>query len=216
MAVPADIRAVKRPVNTIVEDSGRDGPKRYAVRERSRAKYVQGGNPQPRNGKVIGHIIDHVYVPLENRMPPSEPDMLSYGSSAFVKSVTSDLFHDLLAVYPPGDAYSIMSMATLKVIKPSITAMRMATHYNRTFVCIHYPGAALSKNTICSLLQRIGQDGTKRKMFYQRRLTQVVKDHHIAMDGTLKQDTSKVNDLSDFSYKARVKGCRDVSVPVCL
>lgn len=212
MAVPADIRAVKRPVNTIVEDSGRDGPKRYAVRERSGAKYVQGGNPQPRNGKVIGHIIDHVYVPLENRMPPSEPDMLSYGSSAFVKSVTSDLFHDLLAVYPPGDAYSIMSMATLKVIKPSITAMRMATHYNRTFVCIHYPGAALSKNTICSLLQRIGQDGTKRKMFYQRRLTQVVKDHHIAMDGTLKQDTSKVNDLSDFSYKARVKGCRDVSV----
>ena len=32
MAVPADIRAVKRPVNTIVDDSGRDGPKRYAVK----------------------------------------------------------------------------------------------------------------------------------------------------------------------------------------
>lgn len=49
-------------------------------------------------------------------------------------------------------------------------------------------------------------------MFYQRRLAQVTKDHHIAIDGTLKQDTSRVNDLSDFSYKARVKGCRDVSV----
>ena len=67
MAVPADIRAVKRPVNTIVDDSGRDGPKRYAVRERSGAKYVHGGNPQPRNGKVIGHIIDYVYVPLEEK-----------------------------------------------------------------------------------------------------------------------------------------------------
>ena len=53
MAVPADIRAVKRPVNTIVDDSGRDGPKRYAVRERSGTRYVQGGNPQPRNGKVL-------------------------------------------------------------------------------------------------------------------------------------------------------------------
>lgn len=103
-------------------------------------------------------------------------------------------------------------MATLKVIKPSVTAMRMSTHYNRTFVCMDYPGAALSKNTVCSLLQRIGQDGSRRKMFYQRRLAQVAKDHHIAIDGTLKQDTSKVNDLSDFSYKARVKGCRDVSV----
>lgn len=33
----------------------------------SRAKYVRGGNPQPRNGKVIGHIIDYVYVPLEEK-----------------------------------------------------------------------------------------------------------------------------------------------------
>ncbi len=46
--------AVPRPFNTIVDDSGRDGPKRYAVREHSSAKYIQGGNPQPRNGKVIG------------------------------------------------------------------------------------------------------------------------------------------------------------------
>jgi len=37
-------------------------------------------------------------------------------------------------------------------------------------------------------------------------------EHHIAIDGTLKQDTSTVNDLSAFSYKARVRGCNDVSV----
>lgn len=35
MAVPADIRAVPKPTNTIVDDSGRDEPKRYAVREQS-------------------------------------------------------------------------------------------------------------------------------------------------------------------------------------
>ncbi len=32
------------------------------------------------------------------------------------------------------------------------------------------------------------------------------------IDGMLKQDTSTVNDLSAFSYKGRVKGCKDVSV----
>lgn len=212
MAVPADIRAVKRPVNTIVDDSGRDGPKRYAVRERSSTKYVQGGNPQPRNGKVIGHIIDHVYVPVNGSTVSVSPDMLSYGASALVKTVVPDLFHDLLTVYPANEAYSIMAMATLRVIRPSITAARMSTHYNRTFVCKDYPGAALSKNTICSLLQRIGQDGGRRKQFYQLRLAHVAKSHHIAIDGMLKQDTSSVNDLSAFSYKARVKGCRDISV----
>ena len=137
MAVPADIRAVPRPTNTIVDDSGRDGPKRYAVRERSSTKYVSGGNPQPKNGKVIGHIIDHKYVPIDatTNSVPVTPDMLSYGSSALVRSVTRDLEDDLLAVYDPADVFAIMSVATLRVIKPSVTAYRMSTHYNRCFVC---------------------------------------------------------------------------------
>ena len=51
MAGPADIRAVKRSVNTIVDDSGRDGPKRYTVRERSGAKYVHGVTRSPEMAK---------------------------------------------------------------------------------------------------------------------------------------------------------------------
>ena len=228
MAVPADIRAVPRPKNTIVDDSGREGPKRYAVRERSSTKYVAGGNPQPRNGKVIGHIIDHEYVPADtaSKDAPSIPDMLSYGSSALVRSVTRDIEKDLLAVYDPSDVFAIMSVATLRVIKPSVTANRLSTHYNRCFVCKDYPGAAISRNSIGKLFQKIGMDGTKRKLFYQRRMAATAADHHIAIDGTLKQDTSVVNDLSAYSYKARVRGCNDVSViyaydiermePICL
>ena len=214
MAVPADIRAVPRPTNTIVDDSGRDGPKRYAVRERASTKYVAGGNPQPRNGKVIGHIIEHEFVPVDavTEAKPATPDMLSYGSSALVRSVTRDIEKDLLAVYDPADVFAIMSIATLRVIKPNVTANRMSTHYNRCFVCMDYPGAAMSRNSVGKLFQRIGMDGNRRKLFYQRRMAATAADHHIAIDGTLKQDTSVVNDLSAYSYKARVRGCNDVSV----
>ena len=214
MAVPAEIRAVPRPKNTIVDDSGREGPKRYAVRERSYTKYVAGGNPQPHNGKVIGHIIDMKYVPINDASSnaDSAPDMLSYGASALVKSVTQDLKEDLLAVYDPSDVFAMMSLATLKVIKPAITASRMKTHYLRTFVCKDYPGAALSQNSIGNLLQRIGMNGSRRKQFYQRRMAATAANHHIAIDGTLKQDNSKVNDLSAYSRKARVRGCSEVSV----
>ncbi|MCR5339329.1 MAG: hypothetical protein K6E75_12315 [Lachnospiraceae bacterium] len=214
MAVPADIRAVPRPKNTIVDDSGRDGPKRYAVRERASTKYVSGGNPQPRNGKVVGHIINYEYVPVDTEIKsaPAVPDMLSYGSSALVHSVTRDIEKDLLAVYDPADVFAIMSVATLRVIKPSITANRISTHYNRCFVCKDYPGAAMSRNSVCKLFQKIGMDGNRRKLFYQRRMASTAVDHHIAIDGTLKQDTSVVNDLSAYSYKARVRGCNDVSV----
>jgi hypothetical protein len=78
MAVPEAIRKVPRPVNTVVEDNGRDGPNRYSVRERASTKYIAGGNPQPRNGKVTGHIVDGVYIPVNDKVADTEPDMLSY------------------------------------------------------------------------------------------------------------------------------------------
>lgn len=212
MAVPEYIRRVPRPVNTVVVDNGKDGPNRYAVRERAGTKYIRDRNPQPKNGKVIGHIFNGAYVPLNGETATSGPDMLSYGAAAFAKSVSSDILTDLLEVYPAKDACTVMAIATLRIIHPSITAERMGTHYQRTFVCRHYPGVALSANTICTFLQKLGQDGGRRRSFYQKRAAAVIASHHVAIDGTLKQDSSTVNDLSAFSYKARNKGRREVSV----
>lgn len=212
MSVPENIRQVPRPVNTVVVDNGHDGPKRYAVRERTGIRYMPGGNPQPHNGKVIGHITDGIYVPLHTEVAQAEPDMLSYGSSAFVRSVTQDILSELLQVYSPNDAYTIMAIASLRVIRPSIVSGRLSTHYSRTFVSVFYPGVSLSANTVCAFLQKLGQDGKKRQRFYHLRAQRVIEDHHIAIDSTLKQDFSLVNDLSAFSYKARIKGCREVSV----
>ncbi len=212
MSVPAEIRAVQRPKNTIVDDNGRSGPNRYSVRQRTSSKYVSGGNPQPHNGKVIGHIIDNMFVPIASSVVSTGADMLSYGASSLVKANSNDIFHELLAIYPADIVYEIMSIATLQIIKPHVTARRMAAHYRRTFVSIDYPSTALSENTISRLYQMIGQDGEKRFQFYQKRLSKVAQNHHIAIDGTLKQDNSVVNDLSAYSYKARVKGCKDISV----
>lgn len=215
MSVPKEIRDVARPVNTVVEDNGKDSLKRYAVRERSSTRYVAGGNPQPHNGKVIGHIIDGKFVPIDDKRTTAKgvfPDMLSYGASALVKSVTEDVFQDLLAVYDASDVAAMMSIATLRVIKPSIAANRFQATYNLTFVCRDYPGAALSKNSVGKLFQRIGMDGSSRLKFYQLRIAKTAADHHIAIDGMLKQDNSSVNDLSAFSRKARVRGCCEISV----
>ena len=214
MAVPAEIRAVPRPKNTVVEDSGRNGPKRYAVRERKTEKYIRGGNPQPRNGKVIGHIIDFKYVPCipETSEKKVEPDMLSYGSSALFRSVVEDIKDDLLAVFDPVDAFTILAVAGLRVTRPSISVNRMSTHFYRSFLCKYFEGASISKNSVGKLFEKIGMDSTKREAFFQRRMQATMETHHIAIDGTLKQDTSRVNDLSAYSHKSRVRGCGDISV----
>ena len=212
MAVPKYIRDVPRPTNTIVIDNGKDGPYRYAVRERQGIQYVAGGNPQPINGKVIGHIIDGKYVSKQQAVLDVPPDMLSYGSSAFVHAVSRDLLDELLQVYDAKDAYTIMTIASLRVIKPEIASNRLNTHYSRTFLSVYYPGVPLSQNTVCNFYQQLGQAGSLRQKFYRLRASSVISSHHVAIDGTLKQDTSSVNDLSAFSYKARVRGCKEVSV----
>ena len=213
MKVPEEIRKVKRPVNTIVEDSGRDGPKRYSVRERSAVKYVPGKNPQPHNGKVVGHIINFKFVPVDNKASTeAKPKMLSYGSVALAKSVCDDITDDLLAVYDAGKVYSIMSLAIIRVIRPSTPLSRVSAHYRRTFTSVFFPGAAVSQNSLGSLIDYLGVDEDRRKAFFLKRISSVMAEHHIAIDGTLKQDNSTVNDLSAFSYKARVKNTKDISV----
>lgn len=88
----------------------------------------------------------------------------------------------------------------------------MQGFYERTWLIRLLPNIALSKNTVSRFLSQLGKDGNRRKLFFQKRIEKIDPGHHIAIDGTLKQDSSKVNDLSNFSHKARIKGCRDVSV----
>lgn len=212
MAIPEEIRRVARPKNTVVVQSGSKGANLYAVRERAGFKYGPKGNPQPINGRIIGHIVDARYVPLHDDLSLATPDMLSYGASAFIHSCSEDLLQDLYDVYSARDAQRIMALASLRVLKPKITARRVGTEYRRTFISRYYPDLALSANTISTFLQKLGEDGAKRESFYKKRISLVEKTHHVAIDGTLKQDSSSVNDLSAFSRKARVKGCRDISV----
>jgi len=212
MGVAREILDVPRPRNTIVNDSKVDGPNRYAVRARQGSKYETGTNPRPINGPVIGHIVNGKYVPVVPKAGSDGAGMLSYGSSALVKSVSEDILSDLLKVYSISDSYSMIAAASLRVIKPHVSSGRMSSLYEQTFLSRYYPGASLSKNSMTDLYRRIGMDDDKMRAFYRLRLERVAASHHIIIDGTLKQDVSTVNDLSAFSYKSRVKGVKDISI----
>lgn len=212
MGVPEEIRAVERPKNTVVLNTGRVGPKQYPVRERIGVKYIQHGNPQPINGKVIGHIVGNKFVPIKQRPAINGPDSLSFGSSALVFSVIGDVEEDLYAEMDVKDAQTLLAAAMLRIIKPEIVLHRYSTYYNLTYVRNYYPGLGLSAGVIEDLERRLGEDDQLRSRIFARRFSRVLKYHKVVIDGTLKQDTSSVNSLSAYSYKARIKGCRDISV----
>lgn len=213
MGVPTEIRQVKRPRNTVVVDRGENHFLRYAVRERAGTVCKPGHNPQPRNGRTIGHIINGTYVPVgPTRMTKKSPEWLSYGFSALVESQSRDILKDLLNVFHPCDAYKIMTIAMLKIVHPGITHHILSQHYNRTFTKVFYPNVCLSSNTVSNFIQFLGKNIEKCKEFYKIRIDAVCSTHHIAIDGTLKQNTSKVNSLSSYSRKSHISGCKNISI----
>ncbi len=213
MMVPENIRNVQRPPNTVVVNTGNVGPKQFPVRERNGGTVING-RYHPHNGRVIGHIYNGEFIPKDNerKILSTEPDFKSYGPAALVRSVIDDLLKDLMKVFDIKTAQSILCIAALRVISPNVSCRYISTEYKSSYLSSYYPGIGLSSTIMTNLLKGLGGDLRKRDEFFQLRLQRVCETHHIAIDGSLIQDTSEINDLSGYSHKARVKGCADISI----
>ena len=124
MAVPTEIRAVPRPKNTVVIAYGKD-KNLYAVRQRVGCRNVDGRH-LPVNGPTIGHIIDGVYVPIDNNAVPgtvasSPVDLKDWANIILSDRVFQDILKELSAVYNPSDAMKIYCIAILRVCEHGLS-----------------------------------------------------------------------------------------------
>ncbi len=214
MPIPQDILAVARPKNTVVIAYGKD-KKLYAVRQRIGCRN-DNGRHLPVNGPTIGHIINGVYVPIDNATQPnaavSPVDLKDWANIILCDRLFTGIKQELFAVYSQADAIKIYCISILRVCDPGIKNYELKEAYETSFLSELYPGVPLSKNTVCTFLNDLGKAVSKIIRFMQNRTKAVSMDHHLLVDGTLKSDESRVNSLSDFSRKARTKGTRDISV----
>ena len=109
---------------------------------------------------------------MQNQKKNTKPDFLSYGSSALIHSISNDILNDLLEVFEPKRAFTIMALAALKVIKPGIVDCKVSEEYYRTFISEYYSGATVSKNSLTNLHKELGMYGEPRKKFFEKRLLQ--------------------------------------------
>ena len=156
MSVPQDIRAVPRPKNTVVTDTGGKGPLRYCVRARTKAVRTAKGF-QPRNGKVIGHIVDGAFVPVSSRMKAKERRTL--GCALLVADLGSDLRARLAAHLGDKDADIVLALASLDILYPDLGEDMRAAQYKASLASLVFPGLDLSEKSIHSLYAKIGKKG---------------------------------------------------------
>ena len=210
MAIPEVIRSVERPKNTIVVKRG-NGPLQYAVVERIGCKRVDESNI-PVNGYIIGHIIDGSFVPVTDPVAQRKTELKDYADVVLIDSVSRSLLDELYAVYSAKDAMKIYGIALLRVCYPGIPCSRLSHYYETSWVSVLFPSLPLSRNTVSTFLQDLGKSYSLIVSFMRNRVNSLTSEHHIAIDGTLKEDNSSVNSLSHYSRKARVKGTMDITV----
>lgn len=217
MPIPKDILAVERPKNTVVVVYGKN-KNLYAVRQRIGCKNINGRHV-PVNGPTIGHIVDGVYIPNPSNEKPSVSnlaatsiDLKDWAGVMLCDKIFNNILDELAEVYNREDAVRIYCIAILRVCNPGIKDYELKEAYETSFLSELYPDVALSKNAVCVFLGNLGKTLSLITKFMKNRAKNINVDHHLLIDGTLKSNESKVNSLSDFSRKAKLKGSRDISV----
>lgn len=137
---------------------------------------------------------------------------MAYGNAAFAFSVCDSLKEDLLECFDITDALTILTLAILRVLRPRVTTSGLKSLYEGSWISLFIPGIHLSGNTVSKFLSDLGKNGERRRNFFRHRLSTVKDSSHIAIDGTLKQESGTVNDLSCLTYKAHHKDRREISV----
>ena len=213
MGVPANVRAVERPSNTIVQDSGSNSIFRYCVRMRNGYKYGPKGNPQPINGSVVGHIVDFKYVPLIAKSSESLEAIvgakigLSYGASALVYSIAKEeIIPLILATYPINIAGTMIGTILTLASKPGTSLNRVSTIYRQSALSVFVPGVAISSNSISSMYEYIGKDLDKQNQIIDHFKSKISEFTPCALDGTLVDNESIINTFSNHSYKGEQNG----------
>lgn len=214
MPVPEEIRAVERPKNTIVEMKVNSrGDVRYIVRERNGSVYSDGRS-RPKNGAIVGFIIDGEYVerPVPGPLEPEEIRMTSWTVERLILDTTKDVIEDLRKVYGEEDAETLYCVAILRVRSPDLRNSRIKRDYDESILSSIFPNLPMSKNSICTFLQELGAAGLRVRSLMRCRIQRIPPDALVAVDTTLLTDNSSINNVSAASRKTRVRGNRDIGL----
>ena len=217
MAVPQEVRDVPRPRGTVVCD-GKEG--RYPVREKLSGGYYvdeNGKRHRPsRNGKVVGYIIDMEFVKREipdpNLIPIGEVDLKTWGDVELIDRLNRDLLELLELHFKDDEPLTLYVASVIKAAKNGIPYRLLQREYEESFLTETLPVVNLRRTHMSDFLRRIGNKVNSVNGFMRMMAGRVEMGEHVIIDGTLRQDHSRVNSLSEISRKTSKHGYREVSI----
>lgn len=217
MAVPMEVRSVPRPRGTVVCD-GKDG--KYPVREKLSGGYYVDDNGKrhrpSRNGRVVGYIIDMEFVEREipdlNLIPIGEVDLKSWGDVELIDRLNRDLLGLLEIHFKDDEPLTLYVSSVLKAANEGIAYRLLQREYEESFLTEVLPPVNLRRTHMSEFLRRIGNKVNSVNGFMRMMAGRVEVGEHVIIDGSLRQDHSRVNSLSEISRKTSKRGYNEVNL----
>lgn len=206
MAIPKEILEISRPSSTRVKEQNG----KYMVIKRT--SVMKNGKPTPVELGVIGHIVDGRYVPKQKRLNISTIEFKEFAGSTLAYRLSKDVFDMLLEIYNVEQAKEIYTYALIRAIHGDVPDKEIGHFYHESFISEYVPKVGVSKNTICVLLQSIGANLSTIQQFMRKRIKNVTSTDEVVIDGMHKINNSSVNLFSNFSFKSRLKGSKDIGI----
>ena len=206
MAIPKEILEISRPSSTRVKEQNG----KYMVIKRT--SVMKNGKPTPVELGVIGHIVDGRYVPKQKRLNISTIEFKEFAGSTLAYRLSKDVFDMLLEIYNVEQAKEIYTYALIRAIHGDVPDKEIGHFYHESFISEYVPKVGVSKNTICVLLQSIGANLSTIQQFMRNRIKSVTSTDEVVIDGMHKINNSNVNSFSNFSFKSRLKGSKDIGI----
>ena len=151
-------------------------------------------------------------MPKQKRLNISTIEFKEFAGSTLAYRLSKDVFDMLLEIYNIEQAKEIYTYALIRAIHGDVPDKEIGHFYHEGFISEYMPKVGVSKNTICVLLQSIGANLSTIQQFMRNRIKSVTSTDEIVIDGMHKINNSSVNSFSNFSFKSRLKGSKDIGI----
>ena len=214
MRIPAEIKAVKRPVNTVV----RDYFGKYKVVKRT-CKYINK-KPTPVDKEIVGEIVDFEFIPYVEPIPvgtrtnkdtAKNSTIKEYGNVKLFTSNSEDILTSLNKHFDSTTALKLYIIAIIRCSFPRATNSMLKHFYDTSFLSEWFPKVGLSESALPDFFEKTGRAYANIQNFMVDRINQF-KGRVQVIDGTLKSYNSTESVFSAWSRKGKIKGSKDFSL----
>jgi transposase len=144
-------------------------------------------------GEYIGVVTPDGIVPRKQRLDETKPVFSKeYGATAFIEFIASDILETLNKHFGKKIAQQIWAVSTSRLISPC-PFRRVEEHYHTSWMSEVLPDLPLSKSSITTLIDHVGNNRTKCAAFMREMLQPAP---YLLIDG------SKVTSKSEGMFRA--------------